>query len=154
MLVHLPRHYLFIVTPAGPSHRAGQRRADGTETTALHHCSLHIHTSQQSSKHQASRQPATVDQYISLDTNRSPEWSDTEKISIKMFDISTSYQFFCACDIIAASLYPFSNGCYWHSIVCHRGHCTLQQMDAWPRTLAWWCNQGRVDIIPAAGCRM
>ena len=20
-------------------------------------------------------------------------------------------------------------------------------MDAWPRTLAWWCNQGRVDIM-------
>ena len=59
----------------------------------------------------------------------------------------TSYQFFCACDIIPASVYPFSTGCYWPSIVCYCGHCKLQQMDAWPRTLAWWCNQGRVDIM-------
>ena len=70
MGVHLSRHQIFIVTPAGPSHRAEERRADGTETTALHHCSLHIYTSQQSSKHQAARNSGPV---FSLSTNRSPE---------------------------------------------------------------------------------
>ena len=47
-----------------PQSRGEERRADGTETTALHYCSLH--TSTHPSNPANIRQQATVDQYFSL----------------------------------------------------------------------------------------
>ena len=75
MGVHLPRHYLFIVTPAGPSHRAGQRRADGTETTALHHCSLHItHPRIPTIQQTSGQQPARISGPVFLFRYQSFPW--------------------------------------------------------------------------------
>ena len=112
-----------------PQSRGEEGRWHGDHCTApLLPTHLHIPAIQQTSGQQAASNSGPV----FLFTNQSFPWMIRYRRNLHKDVWYTSYQFFCACDIIPASVYPFSTGCYWPSIVCYCGHCKLQQMDAWP----------------------